>query len=129
MNKLGREIVRHFDLIASNLLDKLGDNKIIIRQETSRVFISLIKASSSPMVLLAKLLLSADSPNRYIREEIIKVTAVSISEISPSDLDLLSVTHFLISCLEDHNEKVSIYFIEYDCISSFGGVIILSLSF
>lgn len=103
--KLGvgvRPVLKPLLLALSN---KLGDNKIVIRQENMKVFMQLMQILS-PKAVLTVLTSNLQHRNSRVREETVNVFIAALLTFPSSDFNLPDLTNAIAPALVDSKRRV-----------------------
>lgn len=92
--------------IVPPLIDKLGDNKIVVRQAIMKVFKTLM-LHVDPEPIVDTLLANFDSKNARIREEVVNILIVTLITAIDHDFDFPRVVASLCGLLCDKKPKVT----------------------
>ena len=91
--------------LVSALANKLGDNKIVIRQENMKVLMNLMHILS-PTPILKVLTSSFQHKNSRVREEAVNVVIAALLTFPSSDFDLPELTRVIAPSLVDSKRRV-----------------------
>lgn len=103
--KLGQNVEPFLKPLVNTLTNKLGDNKIVIRQENMRVLMHLMQILS-PKPVLSVLTTSLQHPKSKVREETLNVVIGALLTFPRSDFDLPELTNAIAPALADSKRKV-----------------------
>lgn len=94
-------------MLIHGLVDKLGDNKVMIRQLALQGLRAIAKVMK-PGLLLSQLLPHLNSPKWHTREEILSFIIMSFltSDAPPEDFDYRSLLSSILKLLSDDKPKV-----------------------
>ncbi|EDO48446.1 predicted protein, partial [Nematostella vectensis] len=103
--KLGVAVGPFLKPLVCALANKLGDNKIVIRQENMKVLMQLMQILSAKSVLNV-LTSSLQHPKSKVREETLNVVIGALLTFPRSDFDLPELTNAVAPALADNKRKV-----------------------
>lgn len=103
--KLGQNVEPFLKPLVNTLTNKLGDNKIVIRQENMKVLMHLMQILS-PKPVLNVLTSSLQHPKSKVREETLNVVIGALLTFPRSDFDLPDLTNAIAPALADSKRKV-----------------------
>lgn len=103
--KLGQNVEPFLKPLVNTLTNKLGDNKIVIRQENMKVLMHLMQILS-PKPVLNVLTSSLQHPKSKVREETLNVVIGALLTFPRSDFDLPELTNAIAPALADNKRKV-----------------------
>jgi hypothetical protein len=116
INKVMQHIQMNLGTLLGNLLNKLGDNKIAIRQSAFRIFSQLVKQAQNPTSLFNFFIDSLTNANWHVREEIVSLIVAAI--LGGTEYNYLSLVVPLLNLIDDSRAKVR--FVTYECLSLIG---------
>lgn len=105
VGKLELSVKPFLKLLVSALANKLGDNKIVIRQENMKVLMNLMHVLS-PGPVLEVLTSSLQHKNSRVREEAVNVVIAALLTFPSSDFDLPELTRAIAPSLVDSKRRV-----------------------
>lgn len=105
ISKLGQSAKPFLKPLVNTLTNKLGDNKIVIRQENMKVLMQLMQILS-PKPVLNVLTASLQHPKSKVREETLNVVIGALLTFPRSDFDLPELTNAIAPALADNKRKV-----------------------
>lgn len=105
ISKLGQSAKPFLKPLVNTLTNKLGDNKIVIRQENMKVLMQLMQILS-PKPVLNVLTASLQHPKSKVREETLNVVIGALLTFPRSDFDLPELTNAIAPSLADSKRKV-----------------------
>ncbi|XP_051477505.1 TOG array regulator of axonemal microtubules protein 1 isoform X2 [Apus apus] len=105
--RLGDHVQGFLTPLVSAAAKVLGDNKLAIRQEYSRLFLQLMKAAG-PQQVLALLLLQQflRHKNSRVREEVVNICIVALLTYPSEEMDLAKLAFGLAPALVDSKPRV-----------------------
>ena len=103
--KLGPNVRPFLKPLGAALTNKLGDNKIVIRQENMKVLMQLMHILS-PKAVLNVLTSSLQHRNSRVREETVNVVIAALLTFPSSDFDLPELTRAIAPALVDSKRRV-----------------------
>jgi hypothetical protein len=105
VDRVGSHLKPYLQVFVPNLVEKLGDNKIVIRQANFKVLSRLVM-TLSPKQLLPMLISSLGHRNWHIREEIVHLIVHMLLSPNNYDYDYHHLVSVLGRLLEDSKPKV-----------------------
>lgn len=105
VSKLGPNVRPFLKPLGAALTNKLGDNKIVIRQENMKVLMQLMQILS-PKAVLNVLTSSLQHRNSRVREETVNVVIAALLTFPSSDFDLPELTRAIAPALVDSKRRV-----------------------
>eukprot|EP00163_Fabomonas_tropica_P001966 TRINITY_DN1145_c1_g1_i2.p1 TRINITY_DN1145_c1_g1~~TRINITY_DN1145_c1_g1_i2.p1 ORF type:complete len:1334 (-),score=342.97 TRINITY_DN1145_c1_g1_i2:21-4022(-) len=105
IGKVGMAVRPVTQTVLSALIEKLGDNKIVIRQANMKVISKLLQILT-PKPILTELLQKLHHKNWHVREEIINTVIQALLVYRRYDFDYDSLVPQLVGALSDSKTKV-----------------------
>ena len=103
--KLGVSVKPFLKPLLGSLGSKLGDNKIVIRQENMKVLMQLMQILT-PLEVLSVLTANLQHRNSRVREETVNVVTAALLTFPSSDFDLPGLSHAIAPALVDSKRRV-----------------------
>ncbi|KAJ3038830.1 hypothetical protein HK097_003030, partial [Rhizophlyctis rosea] len=109
--KIGPGIKPYLSTITTSLVSKFADNKIIIRQTTTKIIIQLMYITTpKPIISLCLHHLSHDS--QRVREEVVNIVTTALLTFPEFDWELPLLVADLLTALRDSRAKVKYVTVE-----------------
>eukprot|EP00743_Colponemidia_sp_Colp-15_P007986 GILK01008649.1.p1 GENE.GILK01008649.1~~GILK01008649.1.p1 ORF type:complete len:1647 (-),score=313.75 GILK01008649.1:294-5174(-) len=105
VERIGSGLKPHLHVLLTGLVEKLGDNKIVIRQASMKVFAKILQSIGFEPIL-GCLYVSLEHKNWHVREEMLGVLIMALSAQPIEDFDLVALIQKLVLCVTDSKPKV-----------------------
>eukprot|EP01028_Stygiella_incarcerata_P012641 TRINITY_DN7997_c0_g1_i2.p1 TRINITY_DN7997_c0_g1~~TRINITY_DN7997_c0_g1_i2.p1 ORF type:complete len:900 (+),score=210.30 TRINITY_DN7997_c0_g1_i2:357-3056(+) len=111
LNRFGTDLTPFLDSFFGKIVEKWGDNKIVVRQATTRVMNSIVKSFSPPMIT-EKLLEHIRHQNWRVREEVLNQVIRNLLMHPRAEYNFSHIVYEVLKVLNDVRPKVKFVGVE-----------------